>query len=496
MTSSRLFVVALLCVAGIAGFATAEGDAFMGDWQGERAFNDGTKAPLVAQVIALGKGEYQANLLPEFDKRVPAAGVLNGRLSDDKVAFSGGDWTGTMDQEVFKGAFKGDKPGTFSMRKVVRLSPTLGAKPPEGAVVLFDGTNTDGWIHPEMKSWLVNLKQATGGKENCAAYLRTRIYVPKAQRLKLELGTDDGVKVWMNGEVVHAKNVARGVKPGEDKVHLKLEEGWNVLMLKVTQGSGDWGACARLRPLLGDKVEGLKISPTGLDDKAVTGARATAYILDWEVAGPYTKAGVDGMGLFDVAFPPESPKAVGADWKVYAVSRATTDRSCRWKLVEGGAMQVFAGSLYTKKTCGDHELHLEFLTPFMPEKRGQGRGNSGVYIQGRYEVQILDSYGLEGRDNECGGIYKNAMPLVNMCAPPLQWQTFDVTFHAAQVDAGGNVTKKARITLVHNGVTIHDDIEINTTPGGCAYDLTKPGPLYLQDHGNPVEFRNIWVVEL
>jgi hypothetical protein len=148
----------------------------------------------------------------------------------------------------------------------------------------------------------------------------------------------------------------------------------------------------------------------------------------------------------------------------------------------------------TNAKFGDHQLHLEFRLPFMPYARGQGRGNSGMYVQGRYECQILDSFGLAGENNECGGIYSIAKPAVNMCLPPLVWQTYDVDFTAARYDAGKKV-KNARVTISHNGVKIHDDLELpNGTPGKHS---EGPGPqiLYLQGHGNPVVFRNIWVVK-
>ena len=149
----------------------------------------------------------------------------------------------------------------------------------------------------------------------------------------------------------------------------------------------------------------------------------------------------------------------------------------------------------TNAKFGDHQLHLEFRLPFMPYARGQGRGNSGMYVQGRYECQILDSFGLDGANNECGGIYKIAKPNVNMCLPPLVWQTYDVDFTAARYDDAGKKVKNARVTISHNGVKIHDDLELpNGTPGKHP---EGPGPdiLYLQGHGNPVVFRNIWVVK-
>jgi len=149
----------------------------------------------------------------------------------------------------------------------------------------------------------------------------------------------------------------------------------------------------------------------------------------------------------------------------------------------------------TKRKFGDHSLHVEFRTPFMPEARGQGRGNSGVYIQGRYECQVLDSFGLEGEDNECGGIYSISKPAVNMCYPPLTWQTYDIDFTAARYDEKGKKTKNARVTIKHNGVPIYEDLEIKHGTPGYHPEGSEPDSLFLQDHGNPVVFRNIWVVE-
>ena len=149
----------------------------------------------------------------------------------------------------------------------------------------------------------------------------------------------------------------------------------------------------------------------------------------------------------------------------------------------------------SKEEFGDHHLHLEFRTPFMPKSRGQGRGNSGVYVQSRYEVQVLDSFGLDGKNNECGGIYSIGEPDVNMCLPPLSWQTYDIDFTAAKFDDDGNKLANARATIKHNGVVVHDDIELpHTTPGRITTEDASPAPLYLQDHSNPVVFRNVWVV--
>lgn len=162
------------------------------------------------------------------------------------------------------------------------------------------------------------------------------------------------------------------------------------------------------------------------------------------------------------------------------------------KVTADGLLQQGALS---SETFGDCSIHLEFRLPYMPAAKGQGRGNSGLYVQGRYEIQMLDSFGLEGKDNECGGLYKIAAPKLNMCFSPLSWQTYDVDFTAARFDNEGRKTAKARLTVKLNGVLIHDDLELPGTTGGARLKETaEPGPIYLQNHGNPVRYRNIWVV--
>jgi len=149
----------------------------------------------------------------------------------------------------------------------------------------------------------------------------------------------------------------------------------------------------------------------------------------------------------------------------------------------------------SKQKFGSFTLHLEFRTPFQPYARGQGRGNSGFYAQGRYEVQILDSFGLEGAINECGAIYGVRKPTVNMCLPPLAWQTYDVDFTAA-VYKDGKLVRPARMTVRHNGVLIHEDVDVpGTTVGAPVRQGEEKGPIFLQNHGDPVRFRNIWVLE-
>lgn len=168
---------------------------------------------------------------------------------------------------------------------------------------------------------------------------------------------------------------------------------------------------------------------------------------------------------------------------------------------ENGKMEkghLIANGSLSKQRFGDYMLHLEFRTPYKPDARGQKRGNSGVYQSGRWETQILDSFGLDGKDNECGGLYSISQPRLNMCLPPLTWQTYDVEFTAARFDDSGKRLAWPRITVRLNGVLIHENVELAkdfTTSAPLSTPLDGPeGPLFLQEHGNPVAFRNIWLV--
>jgi|SRR5579883_53388 len=148
----------------------------------------------------------------------------------------------------------------------------------------------------------------------------------------------------------------------------------------------------------------------------------------------------------------------------------------------------------SKEKFGAFKAHIEFRLPWMPNSTGQQRGNSGVYIQDRYECQVLDSFGLKGENNECGGIYTQHKPLVNMCLPPMVWQTYDIEFTPAEFGADGKKTKNGRATIYHNGVKIHDNVEFPKECPGGQKEAATPGPFQLQNHGDPVVYRNIWVV--
>jgi hypothetical protein len=163
-----------------------------------------------------------------------------------------------------------------------------------------------------------------------------------------------------------------------------------------------------------------------------------------------------------------------------------------WVALPDGSMQCAPGkgANRTKQQFGDiKQLHIEFWLPLEPKARGQGRANSGVYVADTYEVQVLDSFGLVETSGDCGSLYNIARPRVNASLPPETWQTYDITFRAARMDASGKVTELPRITVLLNGVKIQDNLEIP-----MARHRVK-GPLQLQDHGHKIQFRNAWVAE-
>ncbi len=167
-----------------------------------------------------------------------------------------------------------------------------------------------------------------------------------------------------------------------------------------------------------------------------------------------------------------------------------------WKVQDDRSVLVEGGNIQTKKPLGNVQLHVEFRCPYMPKDRGQGRGNSGVYLHSRYEVQVLDSFGLEPRDNECGGIYSVGAPKTGASLPPGRWQTYDIIFTSPKVE-DGKITEPAHMSVKHNGVLIHENVKIDhVTTAGVGGPVVSPAPLMLQDHGNAVRFRNIWYRQL
>jgi hypothetical protein len=295
-------------------FVPATADPLMGDWQGEGGY--------VAQVLPLSGGKYRAVLLTAFDTEGSPVAVLEGTASDDAVCFSGDGWAGGIKQGQFTGS-KGDQK--FSLKRVTREPPTLGAAPPKNAVVLFDGKNLDAWAKKNGKSWL-------------------------------------------------------------------------------------------------------------------------------EEDGP-----------------------------------------ARWKLVEGGAVEVVPDSdcIITHRKFGDCKLHVEFRTLGYPS-------NSGVFLQDRYELNINETYARPEQGPNAGfdNCTEDAKPRIHPCRPPLDWQTYDIDFHAPKFDADGKKTTNARATVLFNGVKIYHNQELNRPKGAASRLGEAPtGPLMLQEHGMPVQFRNVWLVE-
>ena len=177
----------------------------------------------------------------------------------------------------------------------------------------------------------------------------------------------------------------------------------------------------------------------------------------------------------------------------------------KWKLVDGAMESVKkAGYIRTKNQFGSCKLHVEFATPKEVKGSGQGRGNSGVFLMGQYEIQVLDSYeNTTYPDGQCGALYGRAKPLVNASRKPGDWQTYDITFHRPKFDDQGNVTQRAKFHVLHNGVVIHDNLELSGGTGWRGpHSISEykkhgdKGPIRFQDHGNPVRYRNVWIVPI
>lgn len=321
-----LTLIALLglCVSSMSLLAADE-RAVMGNWEGRWWGSDFAEGPIAAQIIAEGKRKFRAVLSVNVEDTGPFAGELRGEDRGETVVFKGtvdvGSQYGgvyTITGEIagtdFTGNFSGsENSGKFELKKVRKSSPTLGAKPPQGAVVLFDGKDFSKWV-------------------------------------------------------------------------------------KSKTEPNPW-------------------------------------------------------------------------------------------LPVGDAMEVRNGSIRTVQEFGSFRLHLEFRTPFEPEARGQGRGNSGVYVPGGNEIQVLDSFGLPPSPHDCGSFYGQAAPSVNASLPPEEWQTYDVTYIAPRFNEKGDVLENARITVLHNGIKIHNEFQPSRKP-------VPKGGILLQDHGNKVQYRNIWLVPL
>jgi hypothetical protein len=183
------------------------------------------------------------------------------------------------------------------------------------------------------------------------------------------------------------------------------------------------------------------------------------------------------------------------DGKDLSKWKSARQGDAQWKVADGAMTVNGTGDIMTREEFGDVQLHVEWAAPAEVKGESQGRGNSGVYLQGRYEIQVLDSYQNKTYFNgQAGAFYGFSPPLVNACRKPGEWQTYDIIFHAPKPAADGKI-ESGSFTVLHNGVLIQDHIPVkgDATTAARFQGATPKGPLLLQDHGNPVRYRNIWI---
>ena len=300
---------------------------------------------------------------------------------------------------------------------------------------------------------------------------------PKAPPPKVTQEPDDGIQgLYFSGDPPAAKADAK-----------VLGQGGGAYKVILTVGSSPAAELA-------GKLEGGKVvlsgsggeSGTIADKKLTVTAGDKKYELAYTVVKPPTLGEKPPAGAI-VLLPFEEGKKPSLEaWNPPS-----------WTPLDDGSMQVSKGDIFTKQEFGDIKLHLEFWLPYESAGRQQGRGNSGVYLMDRYEIQVLDSFGLVPKNNDCAAVYTQVAPKVNACLPPACWQTYDITFRAPRFDADGKKTKDAVVTVVQNGVTVQDQTVVKG-PTGVAKSKpeVKKATFHLQDHAHPVKFRNIWLVEL
>lgn len=303
--------------------------------------------------------------------------------------------------------------------------------------------------------------------------------------------SDDGEKlacqvIALGDRYFHAVMLPGGLPgAGWDKKHKSLLEGWH---------DGDRTA---FRPASG-KRRYLADSPAEFSATRKFPPNGQKDVVDNVIIGETMSVKTDGK-LFTLKKAFRKSPTLGKKPPKGALVLFDGSNMDEWRNARldkaNGILNTDGNNIYTKKKFNDYTVHLEFMLPYRPKARGQGRGNSGFYQVDHYEVQVLDSFGLEGLNNECGGVYSQKDPLVNMCLPPLTWQTYDIDFTNAVRD-GDKIVKKARLTVKLNGVVIHDDFELPRPNGGGRNEPEgTPGPLQLQGHGNPLQYRNVWIIE-
>jgi len=425
-----------------------------------------------AAVVSIAKGTYGRE--PQQTRAVLAE-VLRGSQNDsvrkqaqelikriEQFAFYITDWQ-------VSGPYSRKGAGALELFDVA-FAPEQGEGKNAQWRIMPSGTDSD-------KPWLLDLSKAIGGSDR-AAYLVTSVWSPKQQKARLLVGSDDGVKIWLNKQLVHSKNVERGLKQGQDKIEVTLRNGWNKLMMKIIQGGGDWSACASLVSLDGGTLPGLNVSARSGAETELIGDDFSSWrdnTGDWRIVG-------------EAIMDPKKNKLIAT-------------KPGRGIIVNGADGKTV--NIFSKAEFGDVAAHIEFVVP-----RGS---NSGVYFMGRYEIQVLDSWGVQHpKHSDCGGIYQRwdpkrtphgfegKGPRVNASLPPGQWQSYDVIFQAPRFDAGGRKVANARFEkVIHNGIVVHEDSEVTGPTRAGAFQDEKPtGPLMLQgDHG-PVAYRNIWILPL
>jgi hypothetical protein len=196
--------------------------------------------------------------------------------------------------------------------------------------------------------------------------------------------------------------------------------------------------------------------------------------------------------------PPPPDAIVLFDGKDLSQWKGQDGAEPKWKIPGDGSAEVSGGSIMTKEEFGDCQLHIEWASPSVVKGESQGRGNSGVYFQGRYEIQVLDSYQNPTYFNgQAGSFYGHAAPLVNASRKPGEWQSYDIIYHASKQSEDGK-TAPGSFTVLHNGVLVQDHTPVpgDATTAALFKGVAPKGPLVLQDHGNPVRYRNIWIRKL
>jgi hypothetical protein len=272
------------------------------------------------------------------------------------------------------------------------------------------------------------------------------------------------------GAIVGLQVVARG--------------GGDFIAVEYPGGLPGYGWFGGEKTRLQGRREGGRLSLSGNDRRYAIVANGTAQSLDdrGNVVGSIIK--VHRISRTMGQAPP--PNAI------VLFDGRNTDRLANARVTSDGLLKEGAA---TKDAYADYFLHAEFQLSYMPYAREQGRSNSGIYLQRRYEVQILDSFGLEGEFNECGSIYRFRRPDINMCLPPLIWQTYEIDFRSPRFGSDGSKVENARLTVWQNGYPVQDNVELLNKTGHGQPETPQALTILLQQHGNPVRFRNLWLVD-